>query len=382
MSEEPTEPAKSESTSEIAEHRPDPEVGPKTSTPAAPTPPSRPPLEGLAAFGPRLERLESVERSSAGDTLAVKAASTGFTLTGTHVEAGKRTGLIFYERSGRHENVHLADVLVSVAPGTLEFDRAYWGVRGYDLVDAVFERVEITGFGVVTPKHDEGHAIYLNPLGSITIADCHLHHNGGQAIQLVRRPIESVEPEGPASGTITVRNTRLAENGFNPDRGAFQLSIFGTGQDVVLTDVEIIAGHDPDVTWHNGMTGGALLIESDRFKLKPRGANTWWRGEEEPAPDDMVFTTGRATLTRVRVHHRNPNRPIVQIKSCRELVVEDSDFAEGVIQLDMPKKAGRDSGSIRWTGNRGEATVKWRGETLGPAWRDFEIIAGQLQPKR
>ena len=32
----------------------------------------------------------------------------------------------------------------------------------------------------------------------------------------------------------------------------------------------------------------------------------------------------------------------------------------------------------RERGNRGEAIVQWRGETVGPAWRDFEVVDGEL----
>ncbi|MEX1024554.1 MAG: hypothetical protein WD226_05700 [Planctomycetota bacterium] len=339
----------------------------------------RAPLAPLVHVGPRADATLVEQPAASGDAIAVTQASLDFRLENTRVQAGRRAALMFYERSGLHRGVRVVDTELSVEPGTLELDRAYWGVRAYDLVDAVFERVEITGFGVVTDQHDEGHAVYLNPLGDVAFLDCHFHHNGGQAIQLVRRPTESVEPEGPAPGTITVARTRLAENGFNPDRGAFQLSIFGTGQDVTLTDVEIIAGHDPAVDWPGGLTGGALLIESDGFQMRPRGPNTWWRPAELPADFEAPFTTGRAELTRLRIHHKNPNRPVVQIKGCRELLVTDSEFAEGDIHLDLPRKPGRENGSITWTGNRGEARVFWRGDYVGPAWQDFQVRGGKLQ---
>ena len=295
------------------------------------------------------------------------------------MQAGRRTALMFYERSGPHTGVVLRDVELSVEPGTLELDRAYWGLRGYDIADALFEHVKITGFGVVTEEHDEGHAIYLNPLGDLTFVGCSFHHNGGQAIQLVRRPPESVEPEGPAPGTIRIERSRFAENGFNPDRGAFQISIFGTGQDVVLRDVELVAGHDPAVVWPGGLTGGALLIESDAFQMRPRGPNTWWRPEELPEGFVPPYTTGRCELERVRIHHRDPNRPIVQIKGCRELLVTECDIAEGDVHLDMPRKAGPENGSIQWRGNRGEARVLWRGEFVGAAWQDFVVEDGALR---
>ena len=306
-----------------------------------------------------------------GDTLSVQNPTQGLRIEDTLVQASPRTALILYEHRGPYEDVVLQDVILRVEPGTLPFDRSYWALRGYDVIDMLLDRVEITGFGKVTPKHDEGHAIYLNLRGSFTLEGGEIHHNGGQGLQLVNRPAESNFPPGPAEGFILVRNTLFLENGFNPDRGGFQVSIFGTGQDIRMQDVLIAAGHDR-TEYPNGMTGGGLVIEAERFDewgKKP----VWWRPAELPPDFEVPFSQGDVELVRVHVLQRAANRPIVQIKGCRSLAVRECTFAEGRVEIDAPDKPGRDSGSIAWQGNKGEAIVYLRGERMGPASTDFVI---------
>jgi hypothetical protein len=314
------------------------------------------------------------------DTIGHKEVQTGFTLEDAILQASNRTAMLFYDKKGLHTGTAFRNVLVHVAPGTLELDRSYWGIRGYDMVDTLFERVEITGFGRVTPRHDEGHAIYLNLAGDLTLEDCFIHHNGGQGLQLVNRPGESTQPRGPAPGTITIERTRFHENGFNPDRGGFQVSIFGTGQDIVLRDVEIVAGQDA-TGWPRGRTSGGLVIEAEPWIEGKK--DPWWRPEDPPAdfPEgfEVPFTQGRVELERVTVHHRNPSKSLVQIKGCEELVVRGCTFqadpggAPGKIALDHPQKPGRDSGRIVWEGNSGNAIVILRGKEVGPASMDFVV---------
>jgi len=311
------------------------------------------------------------KNSDWGDTYAIQRATDGLRIEDTILEASPRTALILYEHRGPYENVVIKNSILRVEPGTLPLDRSYWGIRGYDVIDMLLENVEITGFGQITLKHDEGHAIYLNLQGSLTLSGCDIHHNGGQGLQLVRRPAESDFPPGPAKGFIAVRNTRFLENGFNPDRGGFQVSIFGTGQDIRMQDVIIAAGFDK-TEYPDGQTGGGLLIEAEAFK-EWRKKPVWWRPDELPEGFEAPFTQGHVELVNVHVYQRNANRPIVQIKGCEDLVVRGCSFGAGRIELDAPDKQGRDCGRIVWQGNQGAATVYVRGERKGPATEDFVI---------
>jgi len=336
---------------------------------------------------PDPRRVLTPKADPSGDTLNFKAPSQGFVLEHAVVQGSARSALLFYDHRGPHVGTVLRDVKLCVEPGTVRLDRSYWGLRGYDMVDTLLEDVEITGFGRVTPLHDEGHAIYLNLAGDLTLRRSRIHHNGGQALQLVNRPRESDLAPGPMPGSIRILATRIEENGFNPDRGGFQVSIFGTGQDVLLRDVEIVAGLDGTV-WPQGLTSGGLVVEPEPYAPE-RNKLPWWR----PAvvPEDFVppFTQGRAVLERVTVRHRNPGKSLVQIKGCRELVVTGCTFeavldeaapagTEGKIVLDAPDKPGRDSGRIEWRGNLGDAVVYLRGERLGLACEDF-VIGGEEQ---
>lgn len=327
---------------------------------------------GVGPQAPEKWKIIPPKRTDWGDTFSVQRPTEGLRIEDTIVQASPRTAIILYEHRGPYEDVVIEDSIVRVQPGTLPLDRSYWGLRGYDVIDMLLRRVEFTGFGVVTPKHDEGHAIYLNLRGSLTLEGCDIHHNGGQGLQLVNRPGESNFPPGPAEGFIALRNTRFLENGFNPDRAGFQVSIFGTGQDVRMQDVLIAAGYDRVTQFPGGMTGGGLLIEAEAFRDWGRKP-VWWRPEELPEGFEIPFTQGHVELVRVHVHQRSPNRPIVQIKGCQSLTVRECSFGEGRIELDDPTKPGRTSGRIVWQGNRGPAVVYVRGERMGPADQDFVL---------
>ena len=311
-------------------------------------------------------------KGASGDTVVLKSQETNYLLENAIVQASARGSVFLFQGGGPYVGVTLRDVLIHVEPKTLWLDRAYWAVRGYDVVDMTFERVEITGFGRVTEKHDEGHAIYLNVLGALTLSDCDIHHNGGQGLQLVNRPYESVRPTGPAKGRITIRDTRFRENGFNPDRGATQVSIFGTGQSILMENVEISAGFD-DTEFIQGKTGGALLIEAEGYNPGRPEKPVWWRPHELPDEFEQPFSQGVTELLNCTLRHNNPNRPLVQVKGCEELIVRGCTFEGGKIELDHPQKAGRNCGRIVWEGNSGDAPVFHKGEYVGPANEDFEI---------
>ncbi len=326
-----------------------------------------------------------------GDTLNFKSPSTNFVLENALVQGSARSAMLFYDHRGPHTGTVLRKVKLYVEPGTIAFDRSYWALRGYDMVDTLLDEVEITGFGRVTPKHDEGHAIYLNLAGDFTLKNSHIHHNGGQGLQLVNRPRESDFPKGPMPGTILIKDTRFHENGFNPDRGGFQVSIFGTGQRIHMQNVEIIAGQD-DTIWHKDLTSGALVIEPEPYAPQ-RNKLPWWRPAEPPEGFEPPFTQGRTVLENVTVRHRNPGKSLLQIKGCEELVVTGCTFEAtvdntapagtiGKIMLDAADKPGRDCGRIEWTGNRGNAVVFHRGVRIGLAGEDFVIEAEEVPQEK
>ncbi|MEM7309311.1 MAG: hypothetical protein AAF682_21685 [Planctomycetota bacterium] len=313
---------------------------------------------------------------ASADTITLSRGERDYQVIDSLVQASARTAFIAYQGGGPYRGTQFVNSIVRVEPNTLPDDRSFWALRGYDMIDTTLDRVEITGFGKVTPKHDEGHAVYFNIQGGFRLLDSNVHHNGGQALQLVNRPYESSLPPGAAQGRIEVARSWIHENGFNPDRGGFQISIFGTGQDVLLDSVEILAGHD-HTRYEKGMTGGALLIEAEYPRDDKH--NCWWAPRQIPDDFVMPFTQGTVELRDVRIDHKAPNRPLVQISGCEELVVSGSEFRGGKINLDDPTKPGRPCGRIVWEGNHGDAEVYLRGELLGPASEDFVALNGRLQ---
>ena len=255
-------------------------------------------------------------------------------------------------------------------------NKSYWAMRGYDMEDTVLDRVEITGFGQPTRGHDEGHAIYFNVTGPLDLWDVYIHHNGGQGLQLVNRPYESNAGAVAARGAITIRRTWFHENGFNPDRAGSQVSIFGTGQDVLLEDVQILAGHD-GTHYEKGQTGGALLIEAEAPHTDKH--NTWYRPLNPPDDFETPFTQGTVILKGVFIDHKQPNRPIVQIKGCEELTVTGCVFRGGRVNLDDPSKPGCNNGTVNWSGNSGDAAVLLGGVQIGTADMNFTAKDGVLQ---
>ena len=337
--------------------------------PAATAEPLASPPPPPVGVGPTEPERWKVLKGGEGDTIAVtQRPAQPLEIVDTILQASTRTALICFETRGPFVGTTIRNSILRVEPGTIPLDRSYWAFRGYDMIDTLVERSEITGFGRVTPRHDEGHAIYLNVAGSFTLVDSFLHHNGGQAVQLVNRPAESVLPAGPAAGEIRIENTRIAENGFNPDRGGFQVSIFGTGQPVTLRKVEISAGQD-ETEFDRDRTGGGLLIEAEAAGKRP----VWWKPAKPDEDWTVPFTQGPTLLQGVTIIHRNPNKPIVQIKGCEELIVENSWFEGGKVVLDHPAKPGRNSGKIIWRGNGGDAELFLRGRRLGLVGQDFEV---------
>ena len=310
------------------------------------------------------------------DTITLNNGMSGYTLSDTIVQASARTAFIAYQGGGPYRGTRLTNCILRVDPNTVPEGRSFWAMRGYDMQDTVLDRVEITGFGKRTGRHDEGHAVYFNVLGSLTLTDCNVHHNGGQGLQLVNRPYESTAGAGPAQGTITVQRTWFHENAFNPDRGGSQVSIFGTGQDVLIEEVEITAGHDQTI-YDNGRTGGGLLIEAEYARDDKH--NAWWRPLGAPKDFKPPFTQGTVRLESVLVDHKNPNRPLVQIKGCKELLVSGCVFNGGRVNLDDPSKPGRNNGRIVWEGNAGDAIIHLAGERIGTASEDFVAVDGKVQ---
>jgi hypothetical protein len=326
------------------------------------------PIDGVGPIAPAQWK---VLRPREGDTVALKEPVDSFLVEDAIVQASPRTAIICYEHRGPFRNVTVRNSILRVEPRTIPLDRSYWGVRGYDMANTLFERVEITGFGAITWRHDEGHAMYLNVSDSLTIVDCDIHHNGGQGLQLVNRPNESVFGSRAALGSVQIRHTRFHENGFNPDRGGFQVSIFGTGQAIRMEDVEIVAGYDA-TPYPTGFTGGGLLIEAEGYNPARPERRVWWRPAE--LPDDWVepFAQGATELVGVRIQHRRPDKPLMQVKGCETLVVTDGLFSGGRVELDRLDKPGRDCGYVQWKRNRGDAQVYYKGELVGRADQDFE----------
>jgi hypothetical protein len=291
------------------------------------------------------------------------------------IRSARRSGLATYT-GVLHEDWTLRDVTVVPAEGV----RTLWGMRVYEISDWLLERVEIAYMGVPGDggrSGREGHAFYGNVAGDLTFDNCWIHHNRGQAIQVVARPRSGT---APAVGKLTVRNSLLQENGFDSDRAAFAVTVHGPGSeyDVELEDVRIEALRLPDHQGHDGRVrnsrGGICIAPVGNLPNEP----VWYDAEDPP------FTNGRVTLNNVLVAMRRPAQALGLFRGIRELEVTGCAFYGGEgseVVIDAPGKPGRDCGRVVWKGNQGDATLVYRGRALGPVSGDYELEPPKGDPK-
>ena len=138
------------------------------------------------------------KRGVSADTFALRRKEEGFLIENTVLNASTRTAFICYDHAGPAPRQPLPQRPDPTSRrGPCPTTARTGACAGYDMVGTVFHGVEITGFGKVTPHHDEGHALYLNLAGDLTLIDCDIHDNGGQGLQAVNPPERVVAPQRP-----------------------------------------------------------------------------------------------------------------------------------------------------------------------------------------
>jgi hypothetical protein len=219
----------------------------------------------------------------------------GLEFTNIRCEGGKRhIWSSFNESADLLDGVLLDNVL---AYGTGEL---LWAMRLYNVTNM---RIKDTVFRYVgdLEKGREGHCIYLNLLGDLTLDNVFCHTSLGQGLQLVYRPWETnVSPELiPTEKDIIINKSRFVNLG-GGDRDSFAVSIFGTGHRITMSDV-LVRETNQLPSWDNTRTG---------VKNRSRGGILIGAGD---------FGNRDAVFTAVHVLLKDSDRPAVQIEECDHL---------------------------------------------------------------
>jgi hypothetical protein len=249
------------------------------------------------------------------------------------------------------------------------FPGPYWGFRAYNMVDTLVERGYIHNI-------EKEHAIYMNPAGNITFKNLLLERNGGQAIQLVSRPVASTQGHAENNlwrhnDTMHIKNVCSHENGEHPSRASFPISIAfnAHGEARHLPNILIENFHirsvfdegDFDINDQQKRGHGAILI----------------RGNEP-----TIWSYNTCIIRNGLIELKDNDRSIIQQSGCKHLIVENVNFrvdGNQTVSLDHDAYDARPSGRITWRNNSGNGSVRLGGLTIGSIADDIDVVDGNVR---
>jgi len=141
-----------------------------------------------------------------------------------------------------------------------------WGVRDYNAYGLI-ENLTQYRCGDFH-KGREGHAVYLNVISELRMANVHAVECGGNAIQLVWRAKESdvpIEAQSRDNSAITLNNVSATNCGAitsgSAVRASYPFSIFNPGQDILINGMKVRCNL-PSFLWSGVMrrSHGGLVI--------------------------------------------------------------------------------------------------------------------------
>ena len=206
----------------------------------------------------------------------------------------------------------------------------YWGMRLYDVrgsIDACYfhdiGHYRSRTYHGTSPGKIEGHAIYANLGGSLSITRCGFERLEGQAIQLVWRAGETVT-ERPESIQITVSDVIVVDASMNADRGGFAISLF----DGMRADSADISNFE--IAWTRRFppfTGSDGATKKSRGAILSQGYNTEISDgvimASSPDRPAIQIEGGFATIRRVDFRSESGEPLKILFKDGTQGVVED-----------------------------------------------------------
>ena len=299
---------------------PDPDPGPITQPPS--------PISTKIA----LKRLPITSYRSGGDSYFLQKGDNGRTFQGESMKATTRACLINDNSPGYiQEDITFKDCA---------FEAWIWGARLYDVRNFLFENSLFW-------RIQKEHGTYLDVVGDVTWRGCQFVYCAGQAIQTVFRggSYTSDPALGQAGGTLRVEDCDIHECGsIHGGRSAFGLTFFDSSQDVEILRTDVVHVRDPLTLYSGKMIGshGAINLGS-----RPR-----------------------TLLDGLYVNYFQPGRALVLVGAHDELVVENSHFEEGNLDL-------TDVSKLTWRNCTGNAVLRIRNgsgwDTLGPVHGDYAL---------
>lgn len=191
-----------------------------------------------------------------------------------------------------------------------------WLVRAYDLAGSEFHTCSFSPNTHVV----EGHGLYANLNGRLTITDSDFLSIAGNGIQLVRRPSEqgastfdNVPPYGPALGSVNILDISFFAHDTPSQRCSYSLAYYGCGQDLRV------------LNYHGGeLRRGLIVVEPE-----PVGSNggTWWQDTPQawwPTRHLKIIGASGSWIV-------PPDREVIRLGS-----VEDTDIDGLSLSCDLP----------------------------------------------
>ena len=253
---------------------------------------------------------------------------------------------------------------------------SYYGARAYQIEDALIRGSwihHLGGFG------RDGHGLYFNLHGDLTVMDSLFEEMGGQAIQLVNREdaFKNGAPQldnRPAKiGMVAIKRCGIINAGYSPMRGSWAISLAGLGRsdrqvDVLIEDLYMRCNYQgKGGSQHNGdpiNSRGGVLIEN-ALKNGQRGYGT-------------------VTIRRADVELWEPDRGPLTINNSENVLIEDcriiSHSGRPWLEIDRLDFSGFQDvspcGSVRIRNVSGNQILRVRDKQIGPVEGHEYLIRG------
>lgn len=295
-------------------------------------------------------------------------APDGLTFERRIFESGRRTAVQYHTALPIYFRDHIyRDVEIRPAKAfdpTDEQSGMEWGGRFYNTANLLFERLWVHH---ANSNSGEGHGLYVDPSGALTLRNSRIEDCGGQLLQVFNRQWGSVFGPGepPTNLPFAAGQVRISEfvgrnAGWNPSRGAFALTFNGLGPDADI----VIENVDLHLEW------SAPQIRSGR-QCWSAGGIVISKTDVPPAWMTVVPSrnAGHVHLKNWKLVMKQPRQYLLKVDNVESLTIENSHFealgGEGLIQIDEPGWTDKDSGKITIRNCTGNAIVYVKGQKVG-----------------
>ena len=189
-----------------------------------------------------------------------------------------------------------------------------WGTREYNSPDRIFRNCDFT-------QIPQEHGLYVSNYGDTTLEGCTFLRVGSQGAQWAHRPIpyqqydaDCLEYQSPP--VHTVRNSHFVDCGYKGARPSFNLTYFDPGSSAMPGTLSIedssFVCRWPEARGDGSRSTGALVLA---------------HMSSAPALDAELGPMMKSvTLRNVLFDYSNGDRPIAEVRSTAELVIEDCAF--------------------------------------------------------